>query len=1319
MESLQAAREMGLNEQEYQQILDTLKREPTLTELGMFSVMWSEHCGYKYSRPVLALFKTYKEAQETGALENAGVIPLDDELGIVFKIESHNHPSAVEPFQGAATGVGGILRDIFTMGARPIANLNSLRFGPLENPRNRYLFEHAVAGIGHYGNCLIGSERFIWRDKSGVHFDTIGNFVEGRIAMSAEQSALKEIACIETLSIDPETLCNVWKPVRRVFKRATKQLVRISAGLGRTLTVTPDHPVMLRENDTWRVCPAQQVKKGDSIPILLKMPIPSEQNERENISSFDLINIAQRHASLSEKTFVGLPPDFSVTPELRTALRQIEPKADRRCDYLKNGRFPLNHFLHLEKEIGIDRKEIALFRVGKANHMNAVIRPDAHFARLLGYYLSEGCVSQCGKAFKIIFTFALHECEYVKDVAQCLQRLGLRACIEQRKSTIAIHATSWLLGGLLSDIWKCGKGAKEKAIPAFVFDWPENLQYEVLKGLLRGDGSLTTLCKGSHAKITFASSSRTLFEQTLALLQNKGIVPSMYCRAAGKTQIEGRAFNTAPLWILEVNNVQGLTLLSDLFGEERNAKLAEALAKYQGDRYSFPRFKAMNDLAFVKVLSVETSDVEETAVYDVEVDDTHLFVTSNSIITHNCVGVPTVAGEVYFHDCYSGNPLVNAMSVGIVERKKIASAAAKGVGNPVIYVGSATGKDGIHGATFASAELNEDSESKRPNVQMGDPFMEKLLIEATLEALATGFIVGIQDMGAAGLTCSTCEMAAKANLGMEIDVRKVPLRESNMTAYEIMLSESQERMLCVAQRGTENRVMDVFKKWGLSAAVIGEVTADGLTRIKDNGVTVAQIPSKALTDECPTYYLETEEPDYIKELQAFDFATLPEPETLNDFEIENKISLLKNKLPINSADLAALRNSIRESQNPEKQIVASGASHLDAIAEAIQAKIDAALEQFNFDAPFFSNTYTDCMIRLLDSPSIASKRWVTDQYDSMVQTQTVFLPGSDAAVLRIHGSPKGIAVKIDGNGRYGYLDPFVGGQIAVAEAARNVACVGARPVGVTDNLNFANPEKPAGFWQFRRSVEGIAAATEAFGTPVVSGNVSFYNETPDGPIFPTPTIGILGILDDVNKRCQAAFRPDGEGDTIVLLTAYDDPTGGLGGSEYLSVVHGIEAGVPPLLDLDGEKRLQNLLIDCIGEGLFANCHDVSDGGLAVCLAECSMHGRQGALVLMNPADFDAELPPSAHLFGEAQGRVVVTVRNEKQFAKLKEKAAALNIKTAWIGTVGGENLRIALGPQILLEIPVSTLSEIYENAIPRRMKSTLPIEIEQESASAK
>ncbi len=760
------AREMGLNESEYQKILEILGRQPTITELGMFAVMWSEHCGYKYSRPVLALFKNYKEAQEQGALENAGVIPLDEKFGIVFKIESHNHPSAVEPFQGAATGVGGILRDIFTMGARPIANLNSLRFGTLDNPRNRYLFEHVVAGISHYGNC---------------------------------------------------------------------------------------------------------------------------------------------------------------------------------------------------------------------------------------------------------------------------------------------------------------------------------------------------------------------------------------------------------------------------------------------------------------------------------------------------VGVPTVAGEGYFHPCYSGNPLVNAMAVGVVEIDNVASAAAKGVGNPVIYVGSATGKDGIHGATFASVELGPDSESKRPNVQMGDPFMEKLLIEATLEALATGCVVGIQDMGAAGLTCSTSETSSKAGTGMEIEVRKVPLREADMTSYEIMLSESQERMLCIAKKGTEQKVIDVFHKWGLSAVVVGKVTKDGLVRVRDNGEVVAEIPSKALTDMCPTYYLETEEPQYISEVQAFDLKGITAP--------------LKGTYKGKWAEVVAKWLSV------------------DANANAF--------------------TCEEALIRLLDSPSVGSKEWVTLQYDSMVQTQTVHIPGADASVLRIRGSRKGIAVKVDGNGRYGYLDPYVGGQIAVVESARNVVCVGARPAAVTDNLNFANPEKPTGFWQFRRSVEGLASATEALGTPVISGNVSFYNETADGPIFPTPTIGMLGILDNVQKHCQPAFR--GEDDMIVLLTAYDDPTGGLGGSEYLSLLHGVEAGVPPLVDLEGEKRLHELVLQGIGEGLFVSCHDVSDGGLAVCLAESAMLAGIGAQVLVNPSEIPTGTTSAALLFGEAQGRVVVTLRNEKQWKYLQNLAKERNIRANWIGTVGGENLRIAFGADILTDIPVNILAQVSKNAIPRRM----------------
>jgi phosphoribosylformylglycinamidine synthase II len=729
--------EMGLNESEYSKILETLGRKPTITELGMYAVMWSEHCGYKYSRPVLRLFSKYKEAMDSGAVENAGVVDIGGGLGIVMKMESHNHPSAVEPFQGAATGVGGILRDIFTMGARPIGILNSLRFGTLDDPRTRYLFEHIVGGIAHYGNC---------------------------------------------------------------------------------------------------------------------------------------------------------------------------------------------------------------------------------------------------------------------------------------------------------------------------------------------------------------------------------------------------------------------------------------------------------------------------------------------------VGVPTVGGEIYFHPCYAGNPLVNAMAVGVVPLDSVASAGAKGVGNPVIYVGSSTGRDGIHGATFASVELGPDSESKRPNVQMGDPFMEKLLIEATLEALATGYIVGIQDMGAAGLTCSTCETAAKAGTGMTIDVRKVPLRESTMTPYEIMLSESQERMLAIAEKGKEAEVIAVFHKWGLNAEVVGEVTDTGRVVILDNGVVAADVPAASLTDECPTYYLKTTEPAYLKERQTLDTSKLKEP-----------------------------------------------------------------------------TDYTGVLKQLLATPSISSKRWVFEQYDHMVQTQTVAFPGkADAAVLNIRGTNKAIALTTDCNSRYVYLDPFVGAKHAVAEAARNLACVGAKALAVTDCLNFANPEKPDNFWQFRRAVEGLAEACEVMGTPVISGNVSFYNETPTAAIFPTPTIGMLGLIEDSSARIGQGFvRPD----DVIYLLGGGSPS--FGGSEYLASIQGIEAGLPPALNLETEKRTQAFLLECINLlKIIHSAHDISEGGLAVALAECCLATGLGARATIAQSD-------ALHLFGERSASYVLTVSeaNADEFEAVAE-TAGLNDILHRIGVVKADGrLLVTNGREAVISATLSDLETIYESAIPNALKA--------------
>ncbi len=740
-------REMGLNDEEYKEITKVLGRHPTYTEIGMYAVMWSEHCGYKYSRPILKYFKKYKEAIEGAGLENAGIIDIGDGYGIVMKMESHNHPSAVEPFQGAATGIGGILRDIFTMGARPIASLDSLRFGSLEDAHNRYLFEHVVGGIAFYGNC---------------------------------------------------------------------------------------------------------------------------------------------------------------------------------------------------------------------------------------------------------------------------------------------------------------------------------------------------------------------------------------------------------------------------------------------------------------------------------------------------VGVPTVAGDIYFEDCYSGNCLVNAMAVGLMKHEDVAYARADGPGNPVLLVGSRTGRDGIHGATFASVELTEESESRKSNVQMGDPFTEKLLIEATLEALKTGYVVGIQDMGAAGITCSTCETSAKAGTGMTVDVRKVPLRESGMTPYEIMLSESQERMLAIAEKGREDDVAAIFKKWGLQAVVIGEVTGDGVVHVYDGDELVAEVPAKSLADDAPTYYLETEEPRYLKNVQNYDLSGIKEP-----------------------------------------------------------------------------SDYNEALMKVLGAQSIASKEWVYEQYDHMVQTNTAVLPGSDAAVLRIRGTHKAIGLVSDCNGRYCYLDPFAGAQIAVAEAARNLACSGARPVGVTDCLNFGNPEKPEAFWQFKKAVEGLAEACEFFNAPVVSGNVSFYNETSEMAIYPTPTIGMLGLIEDADKRCTSEFKT--QGDIIVLISGERVDSDqkvevceleSLGGSEYLNTVHGLAVGRPPAINLDQEKRVQETVLNAIEQGLLSSAHDCADGGLAVTLAESCILGKLGARVSLL-----ANCAPAAALFAETQSRIVVSLPSEKLGA-LRELVDELRVECTILGKVGSNKLSIQVNEVPVVDLKVDALESTWRNAIGSRMKES-------------
>ncbi|MGO8701279.1 MAG: phosphoribosylformylglycinamidine synthase subunit PurL [Limisphaerales bacterium] len=613
----------------------------------------------------------------------------------------------------------------------------------------------------------------------------------------------------------------------------------------------------------------------------------------------------------------------------------------------------------------------------------------------------------------------------------------------------------------------------------------------------------------------------------------------------------------------------------------------------------------------------------------------------------NCFGIPTIAGEVYFDKSYEGNPLVNVFCLGVLRREQIARGAAKGIGNPVFYVGPATGRDGLAGAAFASRDLTEESSDRqRGAVQVGDPFMEKLVCEACLELLATGAVAGIQDMGAAGLTCSTCETAARAGTGIEIELALVPQRVPNMTPYEIMLSESQERMLIIVQAGREEEVKRIFDKWDLPSAQIGRVTDTGRMIVKCHGEVVADIPAKKLADESPVYQREAREPAYLQSVRAFSLASLPP-----------------------SADPGhALR-------------------------------------------------------RLLSWPVIASKNWVYRQYDHMVRDGSAVCPGSDAAVIRLKSdslpitkagdapvaTEKFLALTVDCNAAYVYLNPYEGARIAVAEAARNLACSGAAPLGATDNLNFGNPHNPEMFWQLQESVRGLAEACRAFDAPITGGNCSLYNQSPAGPIDPTPTIALVGLIEKPEHITTQWFKD--EGDVIILLgEAVDgqDPWRGLGGSAWLQSLHGLKTGQPPRIDLEVERRLHTTLRGLIYSGLIRSAHDCSEGGLAVALAESCISqqiARDTPRLIGAQVDLSFAVaentPLDALLFGECQSRVIVSVAPANA-VKVVERAKIMGVPAVKIGAVGGNELCLKLASSEF-KWPLAELHDLWWNALARAM----------------
>jgi phosphoribosylformylglycinamidine synthase subunit PurL len=593
----------------------------------------------------------------------------------------------------------------------------------------------------------------------------------------------------------------------------------------------------------------------------------------------------------------------------------------------------------------------------------------------------------------------------------------------------------------------------------------------------------------------------------------------------------------------------------------------------------------------------------------------------------NCFGVPNLGGETKFEPCYSGNPLVNAFALGLVRKDQIFYARATGEGNPVIYVGAKTGRDGIHGATMASEEFSEASEAKRPNVQVGDPFLEKLLLEACLEAMQTGAIVGIQDMGAAGLTCSTCEMGARGHVGIEIELDRVPQRETGMSPYEIMLSESQERMLLVAQKGREEEVFRVFEKWGLDAVEVGRVTNDGKMRVLEHGAVVAEIPNQALTDDAPLY---------MRPLQRW------EPPVPREMPANIRLGV--------SGDL------------------------------------------------------TENLKRLLAGPNVSSKRYIWQQYDSMVQTNTVEGPGAgDAGVIRIKGSQHGLAMALDCNSRWCYLDPRLGAMHAVAEAARNVACAGAVPVGATNCLNFGNPEKPHIMWQFSQVIDGMTKACEELDVPITGGNVSFYNETLGEGIYPTPVIGIVGILEDAHKAVRPDFREPGR--SVVLLRASEpgditDAESEFGSSEYAKEILGVVWGYPPELELESEAVLQQALVELAQAGLLDSAHDCSEGGLAVALAESGFGLTVGSKIQLESHGLPAEFI----LFSEDASRVVISC-DPDNLSRIRQVAIKYRLSADIIGETVPGQMEVTLDGRAVISTPVADLREVYEGALEKALQT--------------
>jgi phosphoribosylformylglycinamidine synthase len=850
---------LGLTRAEIDLVRKVLKREPNDLEWSILDAEWSEHCSYKSSKQLLKLFSSKGKNVLIGPGYDAGVIDLGQGYVITLHIESHNHPSAIDPYGGAATGIGGVLRDILSMGSRPIALIDLLRFGSIDkSSHSRWLFKNVVRGIADYGNCISSEDLIYFTNSSLFHVANAKTFYDefsssGKLLPEFDGHGLtitRPKVDLRVLSFDFEDKEARFCKVSRVYKASVSRLLRIQTTLGRTISVTPDHPMFVLENSVLRTKQARDLRPGDSLPVVCDFPFSRQPISQAH--EIDLIEELSRRGLVEGVTVSCEKPRLiEVKKILAPLFRKAGVTAGQMSHFFSNNYIPLKTYLSIEALGGcpLERRNLLLYSGrGRVNRVPAVLKVDSSFSRLIGYFLAEGCRhEETGnhgrrKTSRLIWTFRRDETEYIEDLCETLRAIGVRYSRRHtHTNTVQVKVSSRILGLLFKDVLSCGSDSYSMRIPNLFYGLSRELMLDVLKGILRGDASIKTSSKSSAITLNYASSSATLFQQVLLLLQSMGCMP--------RTEVAWHK-STVPLYVLEINGRKRLSSLKDLLPRSVSSKAGRRISQYKQPSAEHPRFSLYEKLATVKV-----TDLEELtgnfSVYNFEVEGTHNYVTTGGIVTHNCVGVPTVAGEIEFDESFERNCLVDVACIGLGRRNELTLGEARVAGDLLVLIGGSTGRDGIRGATFASKNLAEDAESERSSVQVPDPFMKKLLLDALLEAVQTGSIRGMKDLGGGGLSTALSEIGAKGNAGIDVELTRVALRESDMTPIEIMTSESQERMLLVLPPSKAERTLSILRKYGITYSIIGKVTRDRRLTVRYRGKVVASLPIEFVANAPP------------------------------------------------------------------------------------------------------------------------------------------------------------------------------------------------------------------------------------------------------------------------------------------------------------------------------------------------------------------------------------------------------------------------------------------------------------------------------------